>query len=249
MRIIYEAEVAKLQQAGEAAEREIEPPSQRGDHAGMERVSKQLEGELHSFEHFSSLIPRERLLVVFAEWMLESLSLDEAGALRMQVPKCVSDRDALLALNAFMDEHYSQADRPAVAPKDFAKFLKTSCPDAGADVPGLERPSGEARSILVTLSVPGTHGKSRSEQAKTLAALGMEFAQPIEQALALGALGCVKSQEDPDQLFRGGFRGAAPGLVVSISSILGAYCYGRPDKAYPGHLYASGVPAGFKRFG
>lgn len=249
MRIVYEAEAAKLRQASEAAEQAIEPLAQRGDLAGMEGVSEQLEGELQSFEHFSSLIPRNQRLVVFAEWMLESLTLDESGALRMQVPKGVGDRDALMALNAFMDEYYPRADRPAVAPKDFAKFLKISPPTGEVERRDLERPDGQARHITIIISVPETHGKSREEQQRVLTAAGLEFAQPIEQALALGALACLKNQEDPDELFRGGARGAEPGLVVSISSILGAYCYQRPDSAYPGNLFASGVPLRSKRFG
>ena len=247
MRTIYEAEATKLRQAGEAAEQAIEPLLQKGDHAGVEGVSRQLEGELESFEHFSSLIPHDRRLVVFAEWMLESLTLDESGMIRMQVPTGVGDADALRALNAFMDEYYPQADRPAVAPKDFAKFLKISLPSEESE--GLERPDGQARNISIILSVSGTHAKTREQQGQILAAAGLEFAQPIEQALALGALSCLKSQEDPDQLFRGGFRGAEPGLVVAISGILGAYCYERPDRAYPDNLFASGVPLHHKRFG
>jgi hypothetical protein len=159
--------------------------------------AKRLKNEFDNFKAFREGLPRDVLLSIHAERILESFSIDKENFVNLVIPADVSDEDAMHALNARFREMYPKKDRAAIYESEMDQIL-----NAGS---GGDRTSRAPRIIRLIGVVPGTTGKNRDEQAEVLQQKGLTFPHPIEQALAAAAYACKQRGEDlfKDLMVRG----------------------------------------------
>jgi hypothetical protein len=145
-------------------------------------LGKAPQNEFDNFKAFREGLPRDVLLSIHADRILESFSVDKDGFVNLVIPADVSDEDAMHALNARFRKMFPKKDRAAIYEPDIERIL-----DAGS---GSGRSERTRRIIRLIGVVRGTEGRIRDQQAKVLQQKGLTFPHPIEQALAAAAYAC-----------------------------------------------------------
>lgn len=186
----------------------VKAAQERGDVTTGNEWANRLKNEFDNFKAFREGLPRDVLLSIHADRILESFSTEEdrslkakimsifgrksAQTVRLIIPQDISDEDAMHALNARFKEMFPKKERAAIHESDIEEILKV---DNGSG----RRTSGP-RTITLIGAVPGTEHLSRGAQYEVLQEKGLTFAHPVEQALAAAAYACRYNGED---LFKG----------------------------------------------
>ena len=207
----YKAAEERLIKVRDEAAAGFKAAQDTGDVAAEDKWAKRLKKEFEEFKVFREGLPRDVLLSIHADRILESFSIDNENCVNLIIPTDVSDEDAMHALNARFREMFPDKERAAIYESDIDKIL-----DAGS---GSGRISRAPRIIRLIGVVPGTTDKTHDQQAEALQQKGLTFPHPVDQALAAAAYACRRNGED---LFNGGrVRGSVPrfvlGNVLSLS--------------------------------
>ena len=205
--------------------------------------------EFDNFKAFRERLPRDVLLSIHADRILESFAIEEERgwkakigslfdraplrAVSLVIPTDVSDEDAMHALNARFREMFPDKKRAAIYEPHIEEIL-----DAGN---GGGRRSGGPRIIRLIGVVPDTTNITHDQQAEVLQQNGLTFPHPIEQALAAAAYACKRSGED---LFKDlSVRGSVPGFALSTYQNFGVDVYRYVGAFDIGNVAASGSPS------
>jgi hypothetical protein len=229
----YNAAAQDLRKAADRARVALKEAHAAGDVAQGDKVQFQLQAQFDAFRAFRERIPRDVLLSIHADRILESFSVDKENFVTLTIPADVSDEDAMHALNGRFREMFPEKERAAIYEPEIEQIL-----DAGD---GSGRISRAPRIIKLIGVVPGTTSKTRDQQAAALEQKGLTFPHPIEQALAAAAYSCKRSGED---LFNDlSVRGSVPGFALYTNPDRGVHVH----RCYVGIVYddvaASGSPS------
>ena len=229
----YKAAVEDLRAARVAAADALNVAHSEGDVAKGAELHSQLQEKFDAFRSFREGLPREVLLSIHADRILESFSVDRKKFVNLVIHADVSDEEAMHALNARFREMFPAKKRAAIDEPDIEQIL-------GAGNGG-GRISRAPRIIRLIGVVPGTTSKTRDQQAEALQEKGLTFPHPIEQALAAAAYACKRSGED---LFNDLWvRGSVPGFALTTDPFRGV-CVGTFNVGYDGfNVAASGSPS------
>jgi hypothetical protein len=200
----YRAAAEHLRQVRDEAVAGVKDAQDRGDlPVGKEWVSK-LQKEFDAFKAFREGLPRDVLLSIHADRILESFSVDKDNFVNLVIPADVSDEEAMHALNARYRELFPGKGEAAISERDMQQIL-----DAG----GGSSLRGHAPRILRLIGVvPGTTRKTHDQQAEALKQKGLMLPHPIDQALASAACACKRRGAG---LFNHLLvRGSVPGLAL-----------------------------------
>ena len=229
----YKAAVEDLRAARVAAADALNVAHSEGDVAKGAELHSQLQEKFDAFRFFRDGLPRDVLLSIHADRILESFSIDKENFVNLTIPADVSDEDAMHALNARFREMFPDKERAAIYEPHIEQIL-----DAGN---GSGRISRAPRIIRLIGVVPGTTSKTRDQQAEVLQQKGLTFPHPIEQALAAAAYACKRSGED---LFKDLFvRGSVPGFALYTNQDFGVYVRGCNGDGGFDLVAASGSPS------
>jgi len=228
----YKAAEARLREARDEAAAGMKASQDRGDAAAGDEWATRLKNEFDNFKAFRQGLPRDVLLSIHADRILESFSIDKENFVNLVIPSDVSDEDAMHALNGRFREMFPDKERAAIYEPHIEQTL-----DAGN---GGGRISRAPRIIRLIGVVPDTTSKTRDQQAEALREKGLTFPHPIEQALAAAAYACKRSGED---LFNEVIvRGSVPGFALR-ASLYGGVRVRRCSDDDHGHVAASGSPS------
>ena len=229
----YKAAEARLREARDEAAAGMKASQDRGDAAAGDEWATRLKNEFDNFKAFREGLPRDVLLSIHADRILESFSIDKENFVTLVIPVDVSDEDAMHALNARFREMFPKKDRAAIYESEMEEIL-----GAGN---GSGRSERAPRIIRLIGVVPGTERKTRDQQADVLQQKGLAFAHPIEQALAAAAYACKRSGED---LFNDLYaRGSVPGFALRTDRRHGVRVFRFNDVFDDHHVAASGSPS------
>lgn len=201
--IRYEAEESKLREARREASAGFEAAKATYDFEKAQQWLEKLTAAGDAFKEFRKRLPEDTLHIINAEKILAGSGYEKIGFLtrlfkrpliEVTIPAGVSDIEALEALNLFYSQR-SKEGRSAVSQLMF-KFLSDEGGVAARDVM-------KPRVFSLALHVHGTEGKTREEQSPILAEKGLQFAQPIEQALGGAIALCLGEKIPPRYLYRG----------------------------------------------
>ena len=233
----YQAAEARLREVRDEAAAGMKASQDKGDVAAGDAWASRLRDEFDNFKAFREGLPREVLLSIHADRILDSFSVDKENFVNLVIPADVSDEDAMHALNARFREVCPEKERAAIYESEIEQIL-----EAGN---GSGRRARGPRVIKLLAIAPGTTSKTRDQQAEVLEQKGLTFSHPIEQALAAAAYACKRSGED---LFNDlVVRGSVPGFALGTDRHGGVNVRGfSDDLGY--FVAASGSPsAGIKK--
>lgn len=201
--IRYEAEESKLREARREASAGFEAAKATFDFEKAQQWLEKLTAAGDAFKEFRKRLPEDTLHLINAERILAGSGYEKTGLLtrlfrrpliEVTIPAGVSDIEALEALNLFYSQR-SKGGRSAVSQLMF-KWLSY---DGGISARDVMKP----RVFSLALHVHGTEGKTREEQSPILAEKGLQFAQPIEQALGGAIALCLGEKIPPRYVYRG----------------------------------------------
>ena len=229
----YKAAEARLREVRDEAAAGMKASQDKGDVAAGDAWTSRLKDEFDKFKAFREGLPRDVLLSIHAERILESFSVDKENFVNLVIPADVSDEDAMHALNARFREMFPDRGRAAIDEEDIEQIL-----DAGA---GSGRRARCPRVIKLIAVVPGTTSMNRDKQREALEQKGLTFPHPIEQALAAAAYACKRSGGD---LFNDLWvRGSVPGFALNTFQNDGVHVLRFNDDYADDHVAASGSPS------
>jgi hypothetical protein len=156
----YKAAAADLRSRTDTAITALKEAHAAGDVATGDEVPSQPQKQFDAFRAFREEIPREVLLSIHAERILESFSVDHENFLNLTIPADVSDEDAMHALNSRFRELYPEKERAGIYEPDIERIL-----DAGNKSGHRSR---GPRIIKLIGVVPDTTNKTRDQQAVAL---------------------------------------------------------------------------------
>jgi len=110
----YKAAEARLREARDEAAVRVAESQERGDVAAGNEWATRLKDEFDKFKAFREGLPREVLLSIHAERILESFSIDKDNCVNLTIPADVSDEDAMHALNGRLREMFPEKERAAI---------------------------------------------------------------------------------------------------------------------------------------
>lgn len=247
----YKAAEARLRQVRDEAAAGVAASQAKGDVAAGNEWASKLQKQFEEFKVFRQGIPRDVLLSIHADRILESFSIEEDRSLtaRMMsifgkepmqsvclvIPQDISDKDAMHALDARFRELFPDKRRDQLGESSIDWILNSG--------DGSDRRTRGSRVVKVVSVVPGTTAMTREQQSDALRKKGLTFPHPIEQALAAAAYAC---KHDGDDLFKGMVvRGSAPGIAL-----VAYYCINvikTADGDQGSLVAASGTPAALVR--
>jgi hypothetical protein len=229
----YKAAESRLREVRDEAAAGMKASQDKGDVAAGDAWTSRLKDEFDKFKAFREGLPREVLLSIPADRILESFSVDKENFVNLVIPADVSDEDAMHALNARFRELFPEKERAAIYEEHIDQIL-----DAGD---GSGRRARGPRVIKLIGVVPGTTSKNRDQQAEVLEQKGLTFPHPIEQALAAAAYACKRSGGG---LFNNLWvRGSVPGFALVTDRDGGVYVFRYNDVIDSDHVAASGSPS------
>ena len=229
----YQAAEARLREVRDEAAAGMKASQDKGDVAAGDAWTSRLKDEFDKFKAFREGLPRDVLLSIHAERILESFSVDKENFVNLVIPADVSDEDAIHALNGRFREMFPDRNRAAIYEPDIGKIL-----DAGN---GSGRRARGPRVIKLIAVVPGTTSMNRDKQREALEQKGLTFPHPIEQALAAAAYACKRSGGD---LFNNlVVRGSVPGFGLRTYPFNGVSVYWCIDGGVSSFVAASGSPS------
>ena len=249
----YQAAEARLREARGEAVAGMKASQDEGDVAAGDAWASKLQKQFDDFKAFRERLPRDVLLSIHADRILESFTIEEEQGWKatlkrmcgresmrtvcLVIPADVSDEDAMHALNGRFRELFSEKDRTAIYEPDIERIL-----DAGN---GSGQRFRGSRLIRLSGVVPGTTSMRRDQQAEVLKHKELTFPHPIELALAAAAYAC---RCGGDELFnkswvRSSVSGIALGAIGGHSVVVDGYCV---DSVFIG-VAAWGTPSGLAR--
>ncbi len=175
----------------------VEGAEERGQTLPPAEVARRLQGALRVIEGKAAATDVKRTPLEIAEAMVRDYTFEPtSGMCSFEIPAGVTDREAREAVNQYFREHQPECKRDAIFEKDFKNpgsyfwmldVRSNRLPD---------RDASQGRAVTVTAVVENTNQKTRDEQGARLGALGLEFANTSDLALAAALHACKFGGED-----------------------------------------------------
>jgi len=234
----YKAAEARLADVRTVAVAGFEAAQERGDVGAGDEWATRLKHEFDKFKAFREGLPRDVLLSIHADRILETFSVDKDNFINLVIPADVSDEDAMHALTGRFRDMFPDKYRAAICESYIDPIL-----DSGGE--GGRRARGP-RVIKLIGVVPGTASMTRDEQKKVLKQKGLTFSHPIEQSLAAAAYACRCNGEDLFNYLT--VRGSSsPRFLLGTNQDYGVFCLWYSDPR--SDILASGCPLSLRRQG